>query len=157
MVVLSVPSARDVMTRSLVTLRPEMPLFEAVQTLLKYDISGAPVVDAAGALLGLVSEFDCLRLVAEGEFHDYGQYANITVADLMIDATHVIGPDLDVYAIAAEIVKHGVRRLPVLENGSLIGVVSRRDLLRGLERHRDERKGHKKYPDYPKGREPSDG
>ncbi len=156
MAVLPLPSARDVMTRSLATLRPGTPLFEAVRTLLDHDISGAPVVDDTGSLLGLVSEHDCLRVIAGGEFHDYGQYANITVADMMAEATHTISPELDLYGIAGKLVKHRVRRLPVLENDSLIGIVSRRDVLRALDRQRAARKRpRKKYPDYPEGREPS--
>ncbi len=151
-------TAGDVMTRRLVTLRPEMPLFEALGTLLDHDISGAPVVDAEGRLVGLLSELDCLRVVAAGEFHDHGHYAETSVGSVMSEARHTIGTELDLYAIAAEFVRHRVRRLPVVENGNLVGQVSRRDVLAALDRDRRRRRPQalKKYPDYPKGREPRD-
>lgn len=152
----AVPTARDLMARNLVTFTPETLLFDAVATLLARDISGAPVVDRDGRLVGLLSEFDCLRVIATGEFYDYGYYAETTVADLMTRPDHTINPSLDLWAIAAEFVRLRVRRLPVLENGRLIGQVSRRDLLAALDRDRHRRKPPKKYPDYPEGREPRD-
>jgi CBS domain-containing protein len=151
-----VPTARDLMARNLVTLVPETLLFDAIAILLGNDISGAPVVDRDGRLVGLLSEFDCLRVIAAGEFHDYGYYAETTVADVMTHASHTIDPSLDLWAIAAEFVRHRVRRLPVLENGKLIGQVSRRDLLAALDRDRQARRPGKRYPDYPEGREPRD-
>ena len=64
-----VPTAADIMRRTLVTLTPEMPIFDAVRTLLKHEISGAPVVDADGRIVGICSELDCLRILASGEFY----------------------------------------------------------------------------------------
>jgi CBS domain-containing protein len=153
---LAVPTARDLMARNLVTFTPETLLFDAVASLLEKDISGAPVVDRDGRLIGLLSEFDCLRVIAAGEFYDYGYYAETTVADVMTQPDHTIDPSLDLWAIAGEFVRHRVRRLPVLENGRLIGQVSRRDLLAALDRDRRRRKPAKRYPDYPQGREPRD-
>lgn len=150
------PTARDIMTRNLLTLRAETPLHDAVALLLRHDVSGAPVVDGAGALIGLVSELDCLRVVAHGEFHDYGHYAHTRVGDVMTTASHTIAPDLDLYAIAAELVKLRVRRLPVLEDGVLVGQVSRRDVLAALDRDRLRRRRERRYPDYPAGREPTE-
>jgi CBS domain-containing protein len=156
MAVPKLATARDIMTRNLVTMRADMPLYEAVSLLLDNDVSGAPVVDGAGALIGLLSELDCLRVVAAGEFHDHGHYAKTQVGDVMTAASHTIPPNLDLYAIAAELVKRRVRRLPVLENGKLIGQVSRRDVLAALDRDRRQRRRGRRYPDYPQGREPGD-
>ncbi len=151
-----IATARDLMARNLVTLRPEMPLFEAIALLLERDISGAPVVDAQGGLVGMLSEHDCLRVIAAGEFHDHGHYAETTVGALMNELSHTIEPSTDIYSIAAAFVRHRIRRLPVLENGQLIGQVSRRDVLAQLDRDRLRRRPVRRYPDYPEGREPRD-
>jgi CBS domain-containing protein len=150
-----VPTARDVMTRTLITLSPETPLFEAISKLLDNDISGAPVVDESGRLLGLFSEFDCLRELASGEFYEHGNYAVRRVSDLMTGFQHTVPPDLDLYGIAHEFMKHRVRRLPVIEDGRLIGQISRRDMLRLVRDNRDSRRPGKGYPDYPKDRTPA--
>ncbi|MCK5365925.1 MAG: CBS domain-containing protein, partial [Gammaproteobacteria bacterium] len=63
-----VPTVREFMTRSLVTLRPEMTVAAAAEELLAHEISGAPVVDQDGALVGLLSEYECLRAVASAEY-----------------------------------------------------------------------------------------
>jgi CBS domain-containing protein len=150
-----VPVARELMTARLVTLTPEMSAVEAAEILLRDSISGAPVVDAQGHLLGLVSEFDCLQAVASAEYemdlHDGAE----TVRELMTDSCHTIPPDLDLYGVAHAFMNLGVRRLPVVDEGQLIGQVSRRDVLRAAVRIRRElQKAHPRYPDYPAGRNP---
>ena len=65
-----IPTAREIMTTRLVTLQPKMTVAKAIKTLLHHAISGAPVVDENGALLGMLSEFDCLRAVANEQFHE---------------------------------------------------------------------------------------
>jgi CBS domain-containing protein len=149
-----VPTARDVMTRSLVTLRPETTALEAAETLLSHGISGAPVVDENGALLGLLSEFDCLRAVASAGYQMDGHDGAETVAELMTTECHTVPPDLDLFGLAHRFVRLGVRRLPVLENGRLVGQVSRRDALAAALRLRRRQGGRSGYPDYPEGRDP---
>ncbi len=152
---LKVPTAREIMTTQLVTFRPDMPAVAAAETLLKNSISGAPVTDAQGNLLGLISEFDCLCAVAASDYemnpHDEAE----TVADLMTDTCHTASPDLDLFGLAHAFVKLRVRRLPVVENGRLLGQVSRRDCLRAavvLRRARVARRSS--FHAYPVGREP---
>jgi CBS domain-containing protein len=150
----NVPTARDFMTRSLVTLRPEMRVLEAAGILLKHKISGAPVVDGDGNFLGLLSEYDCLRAVSSAEYDLDNHDAVVNVADLMTREVHSIAPELDLFGIAHEFVTLRVRRLPVVEDGRLIGQVSRRDALRAAVDLRQKILSQKHYPDYPKGREP---
>lgn len=150
-----VPKARAIMTRSLVTLPPEMHAAEAAEILLKRGISGAPVVDGNGHLLGLLSEYDCLRAVAAAEYEMDAHDVVETVADLMTEACHTISPDLDLFGLAHEFVHLRVRRLPVIEDGQLVGQVSRRDALRAaLELRRQLLKRRPRYPDYPTERDP---
>lgn len=149
-----VPTARDIMTCTLVTLRAEMRALDAAGLLLKHEISGAPVVDDEGHLVGLFSEYDCLREVASAEY-DFDHHEEVvTVGSIMNEPTHTIRPELDLFGIAHEFVKLRVRRLPVVENGRLIGQVSRRDALRAAYELRSQTLGQKQYPDYPEGRAP---
>jgi len=133
----TIPVARDLMVRRLVTLSPDQPVIDAIRVLVRKDISGAPVVDGEGRLLGLCSEHDCLKALATSEYHaDGGEYA-VKVGDLMTEMAHTIPPDLDLYAVAGRFVTLRVRRLPVLEDGRLVGQVSRRDVLRAVLRLHD--------------------
>ena len=149
-----VPTAREIMTRRLVTLRPEMRVVEAAGTLLEHKISGAPVVDDDGKLLGLLSEYDCLRTVAASEYNFDNHDAVVSVGELMTTAVHTVEPEMDLFAIAHEFVNLRVRRLPVVESGRLIGQVSRRDALSAAYELRQEALRHQQYPDYPEGRAP---
>jgi CBS domain-containing protein len=150
-----VPTVREIMTRSLVTLRPEMTAAEGAEELLAHEISGAPVVDEQGALLGRLSEYDCLRAVASAEYQMDSHDAAETVAELMVSNCYTVEPGLDLFGLAHEFVRRRVRSFPVLEDGRLVGQVSRRDALRAALRLRTElQRIHHDYPDYPKGRDP---
>ncbi len=149
-----IPTARAIMTRKLVTLNPEMAALDAAQKLLKYGISGAPVVDRKGHLLGLLSEFDCLRAVASADFEMDAHDRIELVADLMSPDPTTISPEMGLFALAHEFVTHRVRRFPVIENGRLIGQVSRRDALKAAVDLAKKSGRGRQYPDYPAGREP---
>lgn len=150
-----IPTAREIMTRSLVTLRPEMKALEAATLLLKRGISGAPVVDEDGVLLGLLSEFDVLRAVAASEFEMDAHDAIESVSDLMSREPFTVSPELGLFALAHEFVTMRVRRFPVVEDGRLIGQVSRRDALRAaVEVRKGMDRPRARYPDYPAGRAP---
>jgi CBS domain-containing protein len=149
-----VPTAREIMTHRLVTLRPEMRIVEAADRLLEHKISGAPVVDDDEKLLGLLSEYDCLRAVAASEYNFDDHDAVVTVGEMMTTTVHTVDPETDLFAIAHEFLNLRVRRLPVVEAGRLIGQVSRRDALRAACELRQEAVRHKQYPDYPEGRAP---
>ncbi|HMP77236.1 MAG TPA: CBS domain-containing protein [Kiritimatiellia bacterium] len=121
-----VPVVREFMVTSIVTLRPELPIRQAIDSLLKHRISGAPVVNAEGALVGMLSEKDCLRVFANAAFHnsDPGD-----VEDYMAREVLTIEPEADLFRAADIFLKHSFRRLPVLEDGKLVGQISRRDVL----------------------------
>ena len=150
-----VPTAREIMTASLVTLRPEMTVVAAAELLLQHSISGAPVVDRPGHLVGLLSEFDVLQAVASAEYELDRHDAIETVADLMTEACHTVPPTIDLFGLAHEFVKLRVRRFPVVERGRLIGQVSRRDALRAAVELRGKMvKDRDRITVYPHGREP---
>ncbi len=120
-------TARDFMTTRLVTLRSEMDVFEAVQRLLKNRISGAPVVDAEGMYLGIFSEKCSMHVLLDAA---YEQLPSSKVGAFMDTDAQTIDPDTHLLSIAQVFLLTSYRRLPVIEDGKLVGQVSRRDVLK---------------------------
>lgn len=150
-----VPTVREIMTKRLVTLRPEQPAHEAAAVLLSHSISGAPVVDGEGHLVGLISEHECLRAVASADYEMDAHDSIEAIGELMRTELHTVAPDMELFALVQEFVSLGVRRFPVLENDRLIGQVSRRDALgAALVLRAALVKIRHHYPDYPEGRAP---
>lgn len=135
---MNVPVVEDFMTRSVVTLSPEMDIYDAILKLMKHDVSGAPVVEE-DTLLGMLSEKDCMGLFAAAA---YSNLPRGTVAEYMIMHPETVGPRADLFMVAGIFMHRPYRRLPVVEGEKLVGIVSRPDVLRAsLEfwRHPDGR------------------
>ena len=147
-----VPVARDIMQRSLITLSPDDSFFTAIRTFLKHRISGAPVLDADGSMVGMCSELDCLKVLASGEYYRDDHQEEGTVRSMMRTDFESVAPHTDIYILAQMFIVHNVRRLPVMEDGELIGQLSRRDVLRTMEAFGKSRVARRRYPDY---REPA--
>ena len=145
-------TARDLMTTNLLVFRPEQTLLEAIESLIKRSVSGAPVVDEQGRVIGMLSELDCLRMLATDEFYFQQQEEGALVKQFMSTGGRTVPPDLGIYAISHYFLTSPIRRLPVVEHEKLIGQVSRRDVLRGMEEMSRKRLVRKRYPDY---REPA--
>ena len=120
-------TARDFMVKRLVTLRPEMDVIDAVQRLLKNRISGAPVVDAEGMYLGVFSEKCSMHILLDAA---YEQLPSNEVRVFMDTDAQTIEPDTHLLSIAQVFLLTPYRRLPVIEDGRLLGQVSRRDVLK---------------------------
>jgi CBS domain-containing protein len=131
-------TARDIMTTKLVTLSPETQIFQAIAVLLKHEISGAPVIGSQGRLVGIISEKDCMRVLAGGSYDHRESDELLSVAAHMSTHLITIKPDDGIYHIVDTFEKHNVRRLPVVEDGRLVGQVSRRDVLKGIKSMEDE-------------------
>lgn len=117
----------DYMTRKLVTFRGDTNVVEAMGKLLDNRISGAPVVDDAGRLVGILSEVDVMAIVIQDSY--YNESAGI-VADYMRTEVDTVAPDCDIYSLAVRFHQEHRRRYPVVKNGKLVGQISRRDVLR---------------------------
>ncbi|HEV7263630.1 MAG TPA: CBS domain-containing protein [Falsiroseomonas sp.] len=141
--------ARDLMTRDPVTLPPDTPLPLVARALADRGISGAPVADANGALLGMVTEGDLIRRLAAPEdaprswlrdfFTPAGRQAarfarthGQRAADVMTTGLVTAEEDTPVSVIAKAMEERGIRRVPVVRDGRLVGIVSRADLIRAL-------------------------
>ncbi len=103
---------------------------EAMEDLLKHRISGAPVIDEAGNMVGILSEVDLMQVVVQDSYYD--ESVGI-VEDYMRTEVDVIDPDMDIYTLAEKFVREHRRRYPVVSNGKLVGQISRRDVLRATE------------------------
>lgn len=133
-----IPKAADIMTRDVVALRPQMRTLDAMRIFVEERISGAPVVDESRRLVGIVSVYDCLRVLTAGQFSDESQEENEPVEAIMTRDVVSIGPGLDLFSIAHKFLERPVRRLPVVDEGRVVGMVSRRDVLAGVERMRQQ-------------------
>lgn len=124
------PTAADIMTRSVYTLSADTPVAEAATMLLKQGFSGAPVVNDAHEVVGVFSERDCMDVLADAAWNRRPEGC---VADRMSDEVTSIGPDADLFAIVLMFRDNSHRRLPVLEGGKLVGLITRRDVMRALQ------------------------
>lgn len=123
--------AADVMARLLVTVGPEATLHRAVSLMLKHRISGLPVVDTAGKLLGVLSESDLLRHAGAGA--DWNG-VDCLAGDAMTAPAISVAPDTPLDEVKALMEKHHIKRVPVLRDGRLDGMVSRANLVQAMLR-----------------------
>jgi len=125
--------AQDYMATRLISFGPETLMPDAIRALQEYGISGAPVVDAEGNLVGMLSELDCIRAVMEqtGQSDETG--VDGQVADYMTGNPDRVAHDADLTEVAQLFMQQGRRRLPVVRGGKLVGQISRRDILRAVE------------------------
>ncbi|WP_020406772.1 CBS domain-containing protein [Hahella ganghwensis] len=123
---------RDYMTTNLVVFHPDTDLFVAIDRLLKNSISGAPVTDAKGQLVGLLSEVDCLKSILSGSYYDYESLGGV-VSEYMATNVDVVEADQDILSVSERFIKERRRRFPVVEQGRLIGQISRKDVLRAVK------------------------
>ena len=124
------PVVRDHMDRRVATLRSETDILDAVGLLLEKRVTGAPVVDKSGRLVGILTEKDCLRLIAAGV---EGDLPRGSVATFMTPNPETIPPDMDVYFAAGLFLKRTFRRFLVVEDGKLVGAITRFDILRVIQ------------------------
>jgi len=123
-------TARDYMATKLMTLTPETDIDQAIRLLLDNRLSGAPVVDGEGKLVGVLSKKDCLKVAFSASYHkDWGG----PVSDYMSRDVQTINADRGIVEVAEIFLKGPYRRFPVLENGRLVGQISRHDVLRALD------------------------
>ena len=123
-------NAKDYMSANLVTFTPEMDILEAMSRLIEKRISGAPVVDKQGNLVGVLSEKDCLKVALHASYHSESAG---TVAEFMHAQVKTVDADTSIVDIANMFLQDDYRRYPVMKDNRLVGQISRRDVLRALE------------------------
>jgi CBS domain-containing protein len=119
-------TAGSIMTTDLVTVRPDASIEEAIQILLNQSISGLPVVDDDGRLVGVITEFALLAVTYDKRVKNHTICQHMTRDVIAVDVNDPVSRIADLCIV------HRVRRVPVMQDGRLIGVIARRDVLRAL-------------------------
>ena len=145
-------TVKDIMTTNLITIRPETSLREITQLLLENHISGLPVIDNEGNLVGIVSEGDLIykevatqsldtlsiisALIHSDGVQEYRKAANnileLTAADIMSSKVVSFSPDTSIQRVGQIMLEFHIKRIPIVEGKKLIGIVSRADIIRLL-------------------------
>ena len=110
---------------------PNMTVFEAAKLTMQNKISGLPVVDETGKLVGMLSELDCLRVLLDSVYNDQ-EYGAQRVSDVMTTEVDVCHPEDDIVDVAASMLNNRHRRRPVVEDGKLVGQLTCRQILRAV-------------------------
>lgn len=145
---------RDVMTTEVVTVEPGTPFKEVVELLVGSGVSGLPVIDGQRRLVGIVTEADLISKEAYGgrpralavladmlsarEHPWVSKATGWVAADVMTASVETCGPDDDVRVATRRMLERHVKRMPVVEAGRLVGIVSRQDILRMFTRSDEE-------------------
>jgi CBS domain-containing protein len=140
-------NVKEIMTPDVITVTPRTSIHEAARLMANHGISGLPVMDDSGSVVGIVSEGDLiLRLKPpqraswrhlffgdpERLAREYQKAVGTTVGEVMTRAVLTVSPDLPVESVALILDQHRIRRVPVIAQGQLVGIVSRGDLIKAL-------------------------
>lgn len=120
---------RDYMTKKVLSLDPNQEISGAIRVLVDHDISGAPVLDQHGRLVGILTERDCIRVAMHAGF-DENPYG--LVREYMIPDPETVSPEQSILTVAEKLISGSFRRYPVVDQGRLVGIISRRDVMRAL-------------------------
>ena len=120
--------AADIMTTNVITVKKDMVLTDVIALLLRWHISAMPVVDNDDKMVGIVSEIDLVNLTFDGNAGD------TTVEEVMVTDIVSFSPDTQLADLVQSFSKRHLRRVPIIDKGKVVGIVSRRDILREMLR-----------------------
>ena len=129
----------DYMTRELITFSPDQSILEVMELFIRHRISGGPVVDDKEILVGIVSEADFMKQISESRYFNM-PILEKQVAFFMSSPVNTIEHDLTIFDAALYFHTNSRRRLPVLNNGRLVGQISRRDIVVAALQLRSQRR-----------------
>jgi CBS domain-containing protein len=116
----------------MITFKPDQPIQDVISTIVDKKISGAPVLDDQRHLVGMISEKDCLRIIVDQAYNNMPAETR-KVSDYMTVKVLSLSPKTTVVEAAIEFLNSPIRRFAIVENGTLIGQVSRRDILKAAQ------------------------
>ncbi len=119
-------TAAAIMTENIATIRPESSIHEAIELMLSQHISGLPVIDRSERLVGVITEFALLAIAYDQEIQSQ------TVAEHMTTDVFTVDADEPISRVADLCIVHRVRRVPVMRDSRLVGLITRRDVLKAL-------------------------
>lgn len=132
--------AKDAMTSPAITVNQDASLREAGDVLARHGISALPVIDDEGQLVGILSQMDLIRFnTAErprggGDRSGYGEPEGMRVSDVMTVEVVTVTPDTDLHTVAQRLSDSHIRQVPVVDDAQLVGIISRRDLIKWMAR-----------------------
>ncbi|MDO1513180.1 CBS domain-containing protein [Maribacter confluentis] len=118
----------DYMTTKLITFSPEDSILAVMEKFAKHHISGGPVLDSNGFLVGIISEADCMKQISESRYFNQ-PILDKSVEKFMTKTVETIPHDISIFDAAGIFAQHNRRRLPVMKNGILVGQISRKDIV----------------------------
>ena len=121
-------SVGDVMTKNLVVFSPEDSIFEVMRKFIRHKISGGPVVNKRGAIIGVISEADLMKEISDSRYFNM-PILDKSVAHFMTKNVDTIDAERSVFEAAALFSKSSRRRFPVMRNNLLVGQISRKDVV----------------------------
>jgi CBS domain-containing protein len=119
----------DYMSTNLITFRPEQPVLEVMNTLIKKKISGGPVVNDKNELVGIISEGDCMKQISSSRYHNHPMQ-DAKVEDHMVTAVETIDGNMNLFDAVDKFLAAKRRRFPILVDGKLVGLISQKDVLK---------------------------
>ena len=126
--------ASNIMTTGVITVGLSTSVGDIVRSLLANGISAVPVLDEHGALVGIVSEADLIHL----DGGDFLKSHGVKGADVMTKPVIVAKPEMRLNELVSLFDKHGIKRVPVVDHGKIVGIVSRANILQALALSRKE-------------------
>lgn len=123
----------EYMSKKLITFHPDMYMDEVINSLLKHRISGGPVVNDDGEIVGVISEGDCMKEVVRGKYNNMPNLSG-KVSDHMTPNVIVIGPEMNIFDAADKFLNMRIRRFPVVSFGKLLGQISQKDIMVAVHR-----------------------
>lgn len=128
---LSSITVKDYMAGNVVTFAPDTNILDAVRVLVERRLSGAPVIDKRGNIVGMLSEKDCMEVMLRAA---YFEESGGKVADYMSPGARTVNMEDSLVDVAKMFIKDAFRRYPVVRDNVLVGQISRGDVLRALEK-----------------------
>ena len=119
----------DYMTTKLITFKPEQSVLEVMDLLIKNRISGGPVVNNNGELMGIISEGDCIKQISESRYFNMPM-TDTKVENHMAKEVDTIDGNMNIFDAATKFLQSKRRRFPIVENGKLVGQISQKDILK---------------------------
>ena len=125
------PTVGQMMDTETHAVSTDLPIYNAIDVLLDKGVTGIPVLSATSQVLGVLSEEHCLKLIAEGDA-EY-DVPKGTVGEYFDASVPQVSSEMDIYYVAGMFLReHHHRRFPVVDGGKLVGVITRKDVLRAL-------------------------
>tara|TARA_B100000767_G_scaffold270502_1_gene294317 strand:- start:18799 stop:19263 length:465 start_codon:yes stop_codon:yes gene_type:complete len=119
---------KDIMTTNLVLFTTDQSIHEVMNAFIKNKISGGPVVDGRGKLIGVISEADCMKEISDSRYFNM-PILDKTVGHFMTKEVETLPASMTLFDAASRFHNTSRRRFPVLENGKLVGQISRKDIV----------------------------